>query len=72
MTLEAMMPDNLLTLKEAAELLPGRPSIQTLRNWTRAGLLPFHRLGRRRLFCDRADLQKLLVREPQEAQAVAR
>ena len=67
------MPDNLLSLKEAAELLPGRPSIQTLRNWNRAGLLPFHRLGRRRLFCHRADLQKLLVREPaQEAQAVAR
>ena len=48
-----------LTVAEAAKLLRVAPS--TIRRWIRAGDVPAHRIGRRRVALRRADLARLIT-----------
>ncbi len=48
-----------LTVAEAATLLRVAPS--TIRRWIRAGDVPAHRIGRRRVALRRADLARLIT-----------
>ncbi len=50
----------LLAAKNAAQLIPGSASYQSLLRWARLGKVPFVRLPSGRLFFRRADIEALL------------
>lgn len=51
---------NYVRLREAANLLPGHPSVASLRRWKRLGLLKTVRVGGR-LFVLRDELERFLA-----------
>jgi hypothetical protein len=52
---------DLLTAKNAAALLPGASSYQSLLRWARQGKVPFVRLPSGRMFFRRSDIEALLA-----------
>jgi excisionase family DNA binding protein len=55
-----LLLDDLLTVKEAAEFL--RISVSSMKRLLKAGAVPYHRVGSRRIVVSRADLEDYLQR----------